>query len=282
MMDRILACPVCGGHLKSDGKTLKCGKGHSFDWAAKGYANLLLSQDKSSKNPGDNKEMVKARRRFLEEGYYSPLASALARTIREQFRGMAREPLVILDAGCGEGYYTRMVGEFLRQEGLQTAMVGMDISREAIRLAAGYKGARFFVASLFKIPLADRSVDLIINCFAPACDREFSRVLNPDGRLITVFPGREHLFSLKSILYDSPYENDERGPELPSFQVLETRRVTHTITIESNERVLDLLAMTPYFWRTPEAGINRLRAVDTLKTTIDFIIQVSRLKQAEP
>lgn len=278
MMDRILACPVCGGHLKSDGKTLECKKGHTFDWAAKGYANLLLSQDKSSKNPGDSKEMVKARRRFFEEGYYSPLASALAGAVLEQLRGMARDPLVILDAGCGEGYYTRMVGESLRQAGLQASMLGMDISREAIRLAAGYKEARFFVASLFKLPLADNSVDLIINCFAPACDREFSRVLKPNGRLITVFPGREHLFSLKSILYDNPYENDEKGPELPSFQVLETKKVTHAITIEGNERVLDLLAMTPYFWRTPEAGINRLKAVETLTTTIDFIIQVSGLK----
>lgn len=279
-MDNILACPVCGGSLKSDGRTLQCAKGHCFDWAAKGYANLLLSQDKSSKNPGDSKEMVKARRRFLEQGYYSPLAASLAQCVKEQLGGKtAQEPRVILDAGCGEGYYTRMVGESLRQAGMPAVMIGMDISREAIRLAAtGYRNARFFVASLFRVPLISRSADLIINCFAPACDHEFSRVLKPDGRLITVLPGRKHLFELKAILYDNPYENDERGPELPSFETLETKRVTDEIEIQGNQSVLDLLFMTPYFWRTPEAGINRLKSVDALKTTIDFIIQVSSLK----
>jgi len=46
---------------------------HSFDIASQGYANLLPVQHKRSRDPGDSKEMVAARRRFLTAGFYSRL-----------------------------------------------------------------------------------------------------------------------------------------------------------------------------------------------------------------
>lgn len=55
-----LVCPVCHKPLLEREKSLTCENSHSFDIAGKGYVNLLLSQDKNSKDPGDNKDMAKA------------------------------------------------------------------------------------------------------------------------------------------------------------------------------------------------------------------------------
>ena len=62
-------CPVCKGKLKREGNALHCEKNHSFDFSRSGYVNLLQSNKMHSKMPGDNKEMVAARTRFLNAGY---------------------------------------------------------------------------------------------------------------------------------------------------------------------------------------------------------------------
>lgn len=59
-------------------------------------------QYKHSKSPGDNKEMVIARRAFLDKGFYSPLIDKLINFYQE----FASDNAIMLDAGCGEGFYT--------------------------------------------------------------------------------------------------------------------------------------------------------------------------------
>ena len=39
-----LRCPVCGGPLLLNARTLRCPKAHSFDLAREGYAYLLPMQ----------------------------------------------------------------------------------------------------------------------------------------------------------------------------------------------------------------------------------------------
>ena len=72
-----LLCPVCAAELNIDGKSCRCGRGHSFDVARQGYVNLLPVQQKHSLNPGDTKEQVASRREFLSAGFYRPIADAL-------------------------------------------------------------------------------------------------------------------------------------------------------------------------------------------------------------
>lgn len=72
-----LACPLDGAPLQRQGGSLRCADGHCFDLAAQGYVNLLPVQNKRSLDPGDSKEMVAARRRFLEAGHYQPIADAV-------------------------------------------------------------------------------------------------------------------------------------------------------------------------------------------------------------
>ena len=62
-------CPLCGAPLAGD-VSLKCARNHSFDRAKEGYWHLLPVQSMRTKAPGDSKEMVAARRAFLNAGYY--------------------------------------------------------------------------------------------------------------------------------------------------------------------------------------------------------------------
>ena len=75
---RSLACPLDGAPLQCQGSAWCCPAGHSFDIASQGYANLLPVHKKRSLDPGDSKEMVAARRRFLNAGFYQPIAAAVS------------------------------------------------------------------------------------------------------------------------------------------------------------------------------------------------------------
>ena len=67
-------CPVCDGKLQEEEKGGVCPKGHRFDKARSGYLNLLPPSGKRTREPGDNKEMIRARWAFLQKVYYAPLA----------------------------------------------------------------------------------------------------------------------------------------------------------------------------------------------------------------
>ncbi len=268
-----LACPVCGLSIRQEGTSLQCRTGHAFDLSAKGYANLLTDKHRNSQAPGDSKEMVAARRRFLDSGAYGILRQGLA----DRVRPFAGEMRVLVDAGCGEGAWTLGVWEAVREAG--TAVYGMDISKDAIRYAAGRnKEIAWIVASLFHLPVKDGKADCLLNVFAPSSDPEFARALRKNGMLVTAIPGRSHLWGLKSVLYQEPYENDESLPELPSFDLVDVVRLEGHLKVKSQETLQDLLAMTPYFWRSPKAGIERLNRLDALETPIEFLIALHRKK----
>ena len=266
-----LTCPVCAHPLLQDRSALKCRLGHSFDLSAKGYANLLTDPQRNSQSPGDSHEMVAARRRFLDSGAYGVLGTALADPIRKH----GSEIHVLVDAGCGEGAWTCYAREALPEP--ETLIYGMDISKDAIRFASGRnRRIDWIVASLFHLPLSDGSTDCLMNVFAPSSDAEFARVLRKDGILVTAIPGRTHLWGLKRVLYEEPYENDESLPELPSFLLQDVARVDGSLKLTGQDTLKDLLAMTPYFWRSPKAGIDRLSCLDSLETPISFVVATHR------
>ncbi|NLG92508.1 MAG: methyltransferase domain-containing protein, partial [Clostridiales bacterium] len=133
----VFSCPVCGERLDKKEKTYACPKGHSYDIAAEGYVHLLPPNRMHSKSPGDNKQMVAARRRFLEAGYYRLFSEKLNELVR-RYAGLSP---VLLDAGCGEGYYTGRLFESLQSQGGTPQIFGFDISKCAVKAAAKkYKG----------------------------------------------------------------------------------------------------------------------------------------------
>jgi len=262
----IIICPVCQNRLEVHNTALKCALEHSFDLSAKGYINLLTDKYKNSLLPGDNKEMVLARRRFLQSGAFSPLQNGLADAIKN----LSDTLVNVIDAGCGEGTYASFISEQLPEN---VSMYGFDISKDAIIHAAKKsRHVSWIVASLFHLPVQTHSIDCILNVFAPASNEEFDRVLAKDGKLITAIPGKKHLWELKKVLYDEPYENDETFPPLPSFTLVSKMKISGQIHINNQADLHDLLAMTPYFWRTPKNGIEKAKLLNELDSPIEFII----------
>lgn len=158
-----------------------------------------------SKAPGDDREMVAARAAFLERGYYAPLRQALEELVLEASAHL--EGPVLLDSGCGEGYYTAGMFRALERAGHRPRAAGIDISKYALRRAAKrLPEGEFAVASAYRLPLADASADLLTNVFSPLSAEEFARVLRPGRHLPLCGP-----------LRPAPL-GDEAGPLFPALR----------------------------------------------------------------
>jgi len=266
-------CPLCGGALAETQTGLQCPGGHCFDRAREGYVNLLPANRKHSKAPGDDNGMVAARRAFLEKGWYQPLREALE-ALAVELTGPAP---VVLDAGCGEGYYTGGVRDALLDAGKSPRVAGIDISKAALRKAGKrYPGIGFAVASAYRLPVADGSVELLLNVFSPLAIEEFRRVLRPGGIYLYVVPGAKHLWELKEALYERPYPNEEKETPYEGFSYERIVPVSYTVRLPGQEDIHALFQMTPYYWKTPREGVERLAAVSRMDCRIDFRVHVFR------
>lgn len=258
------SCPVCGEDMYPEEKALKCKNGHSFDCAKEGYVNLLTSSHKSGDLTGDNKSMALCRQSFLNKGYFSCLSSFLSKYINEK----CQKESVILDICCGEGYYS---SEVLKSREL--SLYGFDLSKSMVRLAAKRKlPASFFVANISKIPMKSHSIDLAFHLFAPFHEKEFSRVLKKDGVILTVVPGENHLFELKCKIYEKPYKNDEKLPQTESLKLKRTYKVKDTVRLTSSSDIESLFMMTPYYYRTSQKDRDKIKSLDFLEVTVEFVI----------
>ena len=124
-------CPVCGKALRPDAGSYRCENRHCFDRARSGYVNLLPPSP-AAKRHGDDRRMVQARTQFLSRGYYAHLMQAVAALCAE----LTGSAPVIVDAGCGEGAYTKHVYDVLTAQGKTPQIAGIDISTDALRHAA--------------------------------------------------------------------------------------------------------------------------------------------------
>ena len=119
-----------------------------------------------------------------------------------------------------------------------------------------------------------RAVDLLVNCFSPLAIEEFRRVLSPGGAFVYVVPSEKHLWELKQVLYDRPYPNQVKQTPYPGFSYQEIRHVEAVIHLPCQEDIHALFQMTPYYWKTPRSGSERLAALTALDVTISFDIHV--------
>ena len=273
-MESLFCCPVCGGGLTREAGRYACSGGHSFDVAREGYVHLLPANRKHAKDPGDDRDMAAARSRFLSGGCYAPLRERLEEL------ALARFPAggAALDAGCGEGYYTAGLWQALSGAGREPRLAGVDLSKPSVRLAARRVPAgELAVASVYRLPLGDERVDLLLDCFSPLALEEFRRVLRPGGVFLYVVPGAEHLWELKQILYEKPYLNKEEDIPYQGFAYVGVVPVKYSMAV-AGEALADLFRMTPYYWRTPRAGAARLAALEALDITAHFRIHIFRRK----
>lgn len=261
-MKEILSCPVCGESLRAGERTYTCQNGHSFDTARQGYVNLLCG--KGAATHGDNAQMIAARRRFLSGGYYAPLANALTDSLKKYAKGSP----TLLDIGCGEGYYTEAAHRAI--EPIGGKIYAFDISKDALKATAQRKVSSLFVASAYKMPVLDESVDIVTLFFSPLAKEEILRVLRPEGLFVTAYPGEQHLWGLKKAIYDTPYLNRPEDTETEGFTLLEKTDISREIFLPYNAAIMDLFAMTPYYYKTSEKDHAKLQKLDSLTTEISF------------
>ena len=262
-----LLCPLCGAVLNREEKSYRCENRHSFDIARQGYVNLLPVQQKHSLNPGDTKEQVASRREFLSAGFYTPIADSLCYHAKEL--GCSGP---ILDVGCGEGYYSTQVAAALNAE-----LVGLDISKEAVRFAAGkYKNAQWLCGTAARLPVADSSAGLVMSLFALTVPAEFHRVLRKDGLFFQVLAAEDHLLGLKSIIYPELLRKEkDTVPEEPGFELIKSVSIRFPFTVKG-QQVRNLLSMTPHVYRISKEGAARLAETQILTDTASCVLNIYR------
>ncbi|QUJ68171.1 23S rRNA (guanine(745)-N(1))-methyltransferase [Photobacterium sp. GJ3] len=269
-------CPLCHHPLHQAGNHWRCDANHQFDQAKEGYVNLMPAHHKSSKNPGDNKEMMQARRQFLEGGHYAPMRENVLKLLR-QF--MAPDSQQLLDIGCGEGYYT---SAFTELKEAQPALVihGLDISKIAVKYAAKrYQDCRFCVASSHRLPFADHSLDAMVRIYAPCKAEEIARTLKPGAILLTVTPAARHLYQLKALIYQDVRLHDIQPEALPGLTLAHETQLHYEMALNGDEATA-LMQMTPFAWKTPESVWTHLKQQQDFHCEADFTLRVYRVPSA--
>jgi len=288
-MSSILQCPVCRKPLLSSADGYQCAERHSFDAARQGYVNLVLSHNKNSKEPGDGPEMIRSRRRFLDLGYYNRVSDTINEAIATVLSGFAQDcDCNLLDAGCGEGFYLQRLKYALdhgREADRPIAYHGVDVAKFAVRQATQRdRGMDWFVASINDLPFMDASLDILLSVFSPANIPEFARIIKHLGSLVFVSPGPQHLNGLREIIYPvtrvhEPPTITEKAREL--FASAAVTRVTYPLELQNHQEIMDLLAMTPYYWNIDQETKARVAALDRLALDVDVEVRVFRREAGE-
>jgi SAM-dependent methyltransferase len=277
----LLACPVCEALLEQTGTSLQCSNHHSFDISSAGYVNLLRK-----KLPGDAKEMLVARREFLEQGHYQPLSDLINNLVYTHMPASSSPP-TILDAGCGEGYYIARLQQSLLARDSQAQYIGLDISKDAVRMAARhYKQVCFVVANIKeRLVFVDAAMQVILNVFAPRNPAEFARVLAPNALLLVIIPGSEHLQELRSVLHLLNIEEDKEQKVIaqfaPFFDFVTSSSLSYTLQFGRKD-ILQAVMMTPNYWHLTQEIRDRVEQMETLETTMSFSGLVFRRHETLP
>lgn len=239
-------CPVCDQPLAfqdEQHKTMLCSAGHRFDAAKQGYFNFLTG--KGTNFLEDTSQMVLARDAFQSRGHYAPLAARLADLVNEHHR---RDRLDLLDAGAGTGYY---LAEILSASAAQHLdALALDISRYAMRRAAKLPETLALVWDVWRrLPTADASRDVLLNCFAPHNPAEFRRVLRQDGLCLVVTGQPDHLHEVIEPLGMLSVGEGKQDALVEKFSAqglrhLESKQLSYSMSLDS-EDLFNLAFMGP-------------------------------------
>ncbi len=257
-----LACPKCHLPLHLEGNSYKCDNRHTYDLAKSKYINLLLNPDKATNNPGDSKESLIARKAYLNQGYYNVISDTLIDCVKKYTNDLSH----ILDLGCGEGYYTKRMREFLGEH----TYYGLDISKEAINMATKYtKDIYWIVGNSKNIPICDHSLDIIAALFTVVNKDELARCLKPGGKIIHVTANNpNHLIEIKHLIYEEVHTKADTFIRLP-FKTVENFDLKKTIHIDNHDDCVNLLKMTPHYYHIKKERRHVIEEMQEMDITID-------------
>lgn len=264
----ILRCPLCGGAFSRKDNSLICEKRHCFDISRQGHVNFVPGQ----KDMFYRRELFEHRAKVFEAGVYRPVVDRLTQALDAH---LGKENPVVVDAGCGEGYYVKSVCP-----GRTMTRIGFDLSKDAVKLAAkGEKTALFFAADLKNIPLRDHAADAVLDIFTPADYAEFGRVLRPGGLLVKLAPRSGYLKELRQAAGDLLRRREYDDSDVMRYahekmHVLAEEAITYTMRV-TPELVQHLAGMTPMLAGVDPAALN-LSGVREI--TIDETMYIGTIK----
>lgn len=270
----LLRCPVCHHAMALNERTWSCDSGHSYDCAKEGYVNLLLSHRKKSKQPGDSKDMLLSRRRFLEAGHFDSVVFGLASQVSQYLSDT--DAGSILDLGCGEGYFLRSLVAQLKST---CHCWGIDVAKPAIQMAAKKdKTCHYAVASNNELPFLTDSFKVIFSINAPVYEEEVKRILRDDGVYIRIFPAGSHLFELKKLVYQEPRKHDDEIMLFNGLKHEQREKIEFNIQLGEGE-AFDLLSMTPYYWHASEEAQAQVKQLSGLVSPASFNVDIYRQQE---
>ncbi|ASV66699.1 MULTISPECIES: putative RNA methyltransferase [Cytobacillus] len=268
-----LRCPICKGDLKvEDNSRLICSHLHSFDITKQGYINVLTHKV----NSHYDKELFEARKQIITKTkLYNPLQQLIISHIKELSPGQ-----MIADAGCGEGSHLHMILEKLNVTEQKYVGVGLDIAKEAVKMAAGNDDEWIWlVGDLANLPFTDHSVDVLLNILSPSNYQEFKRVLREGGIVIKVVPRPNYLFELRSALSKNNHYDNQEILQLfkEHFHVISQKSLHYTVELSSEEKK-QLVKMTPLTWSGQENTKRLFIEGDHNQITVDLEVIVGKIK----
>ena len=273
-----LVCPVCRAALRRDGSSLVCGgaRRHCYDIAASGYVNLLPPGKASNAKTGDDRRMLSSRSAFLSTGVYDEFSREIAR-LADKNLSVGDGRVMLADAGCGEGYHTLNIARCLDGAGRSVCFAGFDASKYgADRASKRLKSERglfpdsvFAAANIFDMPLRGGCADVVISMFAPVPWEEALRILKPGGLLIICSSGKRHLWEMRCVLYGEPRVSEPHISAPEGFALLDTSTVSYTAQLCGGDMIAALFEMTPFFFRCPKEGREKLLSLESLGITCE-------------
>lgn len=263
-------CPICKSDMHvSELKSIICKNNHTYDFAKQGYLNFLSGPS----NIKYGRELFESRQQIISgEGFFEPLTEKIIELIYKHFPN--KNPLHMIDIGCGEGSHLAHITETLSHE---TVSVGIDISKEAIMEAAKhYEEFIWTVADLVRTPFKQEQFDIILNILSPTNNTEFNRILKETGCIIKVIPGAGYLKEIREYLFkDKPGETYSNQPVLEhfkdNFSLVEEENITYTKTLEQ-EALQALIQMTPLAWDMNQEEKAYFSSLETAEFTVDLTI----------
>jgi 23S rRNA (guanine745-N1)-methyltransferase len=252
-------------------RVLRCAREHAFDIARSGYCNLLQPQDRRSREPGDSREAVAARRRLYDRGFGAELHSALTPWLALV---PSHQPIRVLDLGCGEGSVLGMLAG-------SAALIGhgIDLSSYAVDLAARrYPDLTWLVVNADRrLPYADGSFDVVLSITANLPFPEAARVLAPQGELWVARPASDDLAELREAIQGRADSKDRLAAALERsaglFSLVEQRAVRRREEM-SREVLEDLLRATYRGGRRREQE----RLLDLGALAVTLAVDLARLR----
>ena len=155
-------------------------------------------------------------------------------------------------------------------------LYGVDISKDALRRAAKRsKDIHWLVGSGGQPPFLANQLDLIVCLFTNLMPEGFAKVLKPNSTVILINTGLDHLIELRQLVYEN-VKSQAFDPSATmvqhGYQLNGEQKLKFKTKLTSSQQIIDLLQMTPHWWRVQPSALAKLEQLNELEITVDITL----------